>query len=126
MEYWSDEEYPNIRDEIACRYTRRLTLQGRELVAEQTEKLTEMISGLPEWSDGWASAFTEEHFGSVGSIGTNEAPDTIIETAEHSFLSFLILSPTRFLFGKLLPRFFLGIYYQKNHGRCPAMIANLS
>lgn len=79
MDHWSDEEYPKIRDEMACRYTRWLTLQGKELSEEQAARLAEMISGLPEWREGWASSLAEENFGFVRSVGTDETPDTIID-----------------------------------------------
>jgi hypothetical protein len=79
MEHWSDEEYPAIRDKTACLYTHWLTLQGRELPKEQAARLEKMISGLPEWSDSWASSFVVEHFGSVRGIGTDEEPGAIID-----------------------------------------------
>lgn len=79
MNHWLDEEYPNIRNELACCYTRWLTLQGAELVEDQVARLESMISGLSDWREGWASSLTEENFGSVRSVGTDEAPDKIID-----------------------------------------------
>lgn len=78
MDHWSDDEYPNIRNELACRYTRWLILQGRVLQVGQLTRLEGMISRLDAWSDGWASSLVEEHFGSVRSVGTDETPDQII------------------------------------------------
>jgi hypothetical protein len=79
MQHWSVEEYPFIRDETACRYTRWLTLQGKELPEKQASQLEQLLSRLPEWNDSWASSFVEDHLGSVRGIGTDEAPDTIID-----------------------------------------------
>lgn len=78
-EHWSDEEYPAIKNEIASQYTRWLVLQGRCLTENQTTRLGEMISGIPSWSDGWASSLVKEHYGYVRRIGTDEAPATIID-----------------------------------------------
>ncbi|MDV6316233.1 SIR2 family protein [Idiomarina loihiensis] len=75
----SDEEYPTLSKEIACRYSRWLTLQGKELSKSQTSRLDNMLSELPRWNDGLAGSFVEESVSSVRSIGTDEAPDTVIE-----------------------------------------------
>lgn len=79
MEHWSDEEYPNTRDEVACRYIRWLTLQGKALAGNQAIRLEDMISKVPEWNDGWASSLVAKNFGYVRSVGTDEAPDAIID-----------------------------------------------
>lgn len=79
MDHWPDEDYPKIKEEMACRYTRWLTLQGRALADYQTTRLDQMISGLSEWNDGWASNFVDEHYGSGGFVSTDETPDTIID-----------------------------------------------
>ncbi len=76
--HWSDGEYPVIRDEMACRYTRWLTLQGRSLAENQEARLNEMISGLPEWNEAWAATLTEKDLPTARAIGTDETPDTII------------------------------------------------
>ena len=78
-DHWTKEEYPKFKDEFACRYTRWLTLKGRDLSADQTKRLDGKISKLPEWSDAWALSFVTEHRGQFGWVGTDEAPDTIIE-----------------------------------------------
>lgn len=77
-DYWSDKEYPNIRDNTACRYVRWLTLQGRSLSEGQTARLNEMIAALPEWGDDWALCLTEERLGSLRRIDTDDSPDSII------------------------------------------------
>jgi hypothetical protein len=79
MEHWSVEEYSVIRDETAYRYTRWLTLQGKGLPQKQAARLEQLLSELPEWSDDRVSSLAEEHFGTVRGIGTNEAPNTIID-----------------------------------------------
>ena len=78
MDNWSDEKYPNIRNKRACSYTRWLTLQGRALLQDQVVRLDNMISGLPEWSDDWASNFVKHHFGYVRRVGIDETPGQII------------------------------------------------
>lgn len=79
MKHWSDEEYPNIRDGWASRYARWLTLNGSALAEEQATRLARMISGIPEWVDGWASSIVEAQFSNIRSIDTDEAPDLIID-----------------------------------------------
>lgn len=94
-EYWSDEEFPIIKNRVACRYIRWLVLHGKELVEDQAVQLKSMISALPNWEEGWALSLTEESFGSVGRGRTDETPDQIIDLpvteiaerakAEHKF-----------------------------------------
>jgi len=79
MEQWSVEDYPNFKDEIACRYTRYLTLQGIELIKKHGAQLDEKMTSLPEWRDGWASSHFKEHLSSIRRIGTDETPATIID-----------------------------------------------
>lgn len=76
---WSDEKYQIIKSELACRYTRWLTLNGRDLSDEQTTRLNDMISKLHEWSDSWAKSLVTEHFGHSGWVKTDEKPDSIID-----------------------------------------------
>lgn len=78
MEHWSDGEYPDRRNEIACRYIKWLTINGRLLSKGHATRLDTMVSGLSEWNDGWASGFITEHYGSSGWVGTDDKPDTII------------------------------------------------
>jgi len=79
MSHWSEEEYPDIKVTLACRYTRWLTLQGRDLSTDQTKQLNEKIYRLPEWNDGWASSIVTERYGRAGWVGIDETPDTIID-----------------------------------------------
>lgn len=78
--YWSDEKYPGIRDEFAARYARYLELQGCALNEGQSARLADIISGIDRWSDAWAtSMFTQLGAGAVNFIGTDEAPDALID-----------------------------------------------
>lgn len=76
---WSDKEYPKIRDEMACRYIRWLTLQGKELPEQRAAQLDAMLSALPEWKEEWASSLAQDTFGFIESFGTDETPDRIID-----------------------------------------------
>lgn len=76
--HWSDEEFPGLRDGFAARYARYLELQGCELTADRSERLAEMIRGIPEWSDGWATSAVIEHGSYAGWITTDETPDAIL------------------------------------------------
>ena len=79
MEHWSADEYRNINNELACRYTRWLTLQGLELSRQQTKRLDKKILAVPEWSDGWASSVVMEYGIHVGWGSTDEKPDAILD-----------------------------------------------
>lgn len=77
--YWSDEEYPGIRDEFAARYARYLELQGCALPEAQGARLAEVISGVARWSDGWATSTVTQRGSRVGWVGTDETPDVVID-----------------------------------------------
>ncbi|ESY75032.1 hypothetical protein X743_07235 [Mesorhizobium sp. LNHC252B00] len=77
--HWSDKEYPEIRDEIAARYARWLTLQGRQLSVRQNERLDEIILALPDWREGSASSIVAENGVHAGLVGTDESPDAVID-----------------------------------------------
>jgi hypothetical protein len=64
--FWSDEEYPNIRDEFAARYARYLELQGCALTEGQSSRLIKITSGIERWNDGWASSTVTERGSHVG------------------------------------------------------------
>lgn len=74
---WSDEDYPNIRDEFAARYGRYLELQGCILSDDHRTRLVNIIEGIPQWSDGWATSMATEHGTHVGWVGTDETPDAV-------------------------------------------------
>ncbi|WP_105101416.1 SIR2 family protein [Microbulbifer pacificus] len=79
LSHWSDEKFPEFRDECAARYARYLELQGCELKVDRSERLAEMISGIPEWSDGRANSTVIEWGSRGGWIGTDETPDTVLD-----------------------------------------------
>lgn len=75
--HWSDEKYPEIRDEFASRYARFLELQGCTLSLDNGRKLAEMTEAIPGWSDGWATSVVVRHGMRSGWVGTDEAPDAV-------------------------------------------------
>jgi hypothetical protein len=79
MDYWSADEYPTIKKELACRYTRWLTLQGLELSPQQTKRLDNKILTVPEWSDGWASSVVVEYGIHGGWVSTDEEPAALLD-----------------------------------------------
>lgn len=74
LSHWSDE----VRDGGAARYARYLELQGCELTADRSERLTGMIRGIPGWSDDWATSSVIEGGTHVGWVGTDEKPDAVL------------------------------------------------
>lgn len=77
--HWSGEHFQSLQDEFAARYARYLELQGCELTANRSERLAEMIRGIPEWSDGWAISTVVEPGSHTRWIGTDEKPDAILD-----------------------------------------------
>ena len=77
--YWSDKEYPGIRDEFAARYARYLELQGCALAEGQSARVAKMTSGIERWSDGWATSTVTQRGSRVGWVGTDEAPDAVMD-----------------------------------------------
>jgi hypothetical protein len=77
--YWSDEEFHRLRDGFIARYARYLELQGCELMADRSERLAEIISCIPGWSDGWATSTVTKQGLRVGWVGTDEAPDELMD-----------------------------------------------
>lgn len=79
LPHWSDEEYPEIRDEFAARYGRYLELQGCVLSADHMARLADIMERIPQWNDGWATSTVTERGSHVGWVGTDEAPDAILD-----------------------------------------------
>lgn len=79
LSHWSAEEFPGLRDQFAARYARYLELQGCELTADRSDRLVEMIRGIPGWSDGWATSMVFERGSHGGWIGTDERPDAVLD-----------------------------------------------
>lgn len=76
---WSEKEYRRLQAEFAARYARYLELQGCELAADRSARLAEMIRGLPEWSDGWATSMVVVRGSQAGWVGTDEKPDAVLD-----------------------------------------------
>ncbi len=79
LSYWSDEVYPEHRDEFAARYGRYLELQGCQLPVAHAVRLLEIIIGLPRWDDGWVISTVTERRSRFGYVGTDEAPDAVLD-----------------------------------------------
>ena len=79
MDHWSEEEYPAFRDQIAARYGRYLQLNGCDLPDTSATRLSEIIAGIPDWNDGWATSTVMMSGSQVGWVGTDEAPDAVID-----------------------------------------------
>lgn len=78
-EYWSDDKYPAIRDELAARYARYLELQGCPLSDDHRARLASITSGIPRWSDGWAISTVTKRGSHFGWVGTDETPDALLD-----------------------------------------------
>ncbi len=87
LSHCSDEEFPRLRDEFAARYARYIELQGCVLTADRGERLAEMIRGIPEWSDGWATSTVTERGSHGGWIGTDEKPDALMSLPVNEVVS---------------------------------------
>jgi hypothetical protein len=79
LSHWTDEEYPNLRDEFAARYGRCLELKGCLFSPDLSSRLAIIISRIPRWSDGWAASMVTEHGSYGGYISTDENPDVLLE-----------------------------------------------
>lgn len=87
LSHWSDEDFPGLRDGFAARYARYLELQGCELTADRSERLAEMIRGIPGWSDGWATSTVIEGGSYGGLVGTDEKPDAVLDLPVNEVVS---------------------------------------
>ncbi|MCA1493018.1 SIR2 family protein [Ensifer sp. NBAIM29] len=79
LAHWSNEEYPTLRDEFAARYGRYLELKGCVLSTPHATRLAEIIRSLPRWNDSWATSTVTERGSQVGWVGTDEAPDAVLD-----------------------------------------------
>ncbi|SDS25213.1 SIR2 family protein [Pseudomonas oryzae] len=87
LSHWPDEEFHWLRDKFAARYARYLELQGCELTADRSEKLAEMIRGIPGWSDGLAVAAVSKGGSQGGWVGTDETPDELMDLPVNEVIS---------------------------------------
>ena len=77
-DHWSDQEYSQYRDNYAASYARYLQMNGCEFSSSISRKLDKLISGIPDWSDGWASSLVDKNEIRVGYIGTNNSPEVLL------------------------------------------------
>ena len=85
-DHWSEEDYPKEKNLIAARYTRWLTLKGLELDTDQIERLDNIITGIPGWSDGWASSIVI-HFGfKMRPARYDITPDELLELSDEEII----------------------------------------
>jgi len=87
LSHWSGEEFPERRNQLAARYARYLELQGCELAADRSERLAEMIKGIPRWSDGWAVSTVIKRGSHSGWVGTDEKPDALLDLPVYEVIS---------------------------------------
>ncbi|KHS82415.1 SIR2 family protein [Pectobacterium carotovorum] len=76
--YWSDDEYPTIRNEMIVRYSRYLELKGCELSKLHSAMLAKIIPSISQWTDGWAISTVAKYGLHSGWVGTDETPDALI------------------------------------------------
>lgn len=79
LDHWTEIEYPEMRNMLACRYARWLELQNLVFSKDQKVRLNDMISRIPEWNDRFATNVVIKHCGSSGYISTDETPDQLID-----------------------------------------------
>lgn len=73
-----DEEKHSVQIGFAARYARYLELQNCKLTLDHSNRLSEMIRGIPEWSDGWATSIVIKHGSRGGWVGTDDKPDAVL------------------------------------------------
>lgn len=78
VQYWSDEEYPLIRNKFAAGYARYLELQKCSLSGAYKARLTSVIASIPRWNDGWATSTVTKYGSHFGWVGTDETPDAVL------------------------------------------------
>ncbi|HFF4635023.1 TPA: SIR2 family protein [Yersinia enterocolitica] len=79
LPYLSEEELLKEREVLAARYARYLELQGCELKAIYSERLTAMIQRIPDWHDGWATSVVVSWGTRSGWVGTDEKTDLVLD-----------------------------------------------
>jgi hypothetical protein len=87
LSHWSDEEFPALRNGFAARYARYLELQDCQLTADRSKRLAEMIGGIPDWNDDWATSTVIERGSHVSWVGTDEKPDAVMDLPVNEVVS---------------------------------------
>ncbi|MFB9160389.1 hypothetical protein ACFFT9_22385, partial [Chromobacterium violaceum] len=85
--YWSDEEFLRLRNRHAARYARYLELKDCALTVGRSERLAEMIRGIPDWAESWATSTVIERGTHVGWVGTDEKPDVVLDLPVNEIVS---------------------------------------
>lgn len=75
---WSDGDFAVHRDRIAARYARYLELQGCVLNKDHSAKITVIMNGIERSCDGLARSIVTEWGSQAGFVGTDDAPDSIM------------------------------------------------
>ena len=79
MNHWSEEEYPIIRDQIVAKYGYYLRSNNCDFPDGLATSLTDIIAGIPDWTDDLATAMVMEHGVHGGLIERDITPDEIID-----------------------------------------------
>ena len=89
--HWSADEYRQICNQRSALYGRYLELQGCALKRDHSERLSRVISNVPDWNDGWAASICIERRPRVGLGGgadewekqyafmKDETPDVLVD-----------------------------------------------
>lgn len=76
--HWSDGDFGAHRDQLAARYARYLELKGCALKEDCSARLAAIMHGTEGWNDAGARSIVTEWGSQSGFIGTDDAPDSII------------------------------------------------
>jgi hypothetical protein len=87
LTYESEDAFTVRRNNLAARYTRYLELKGCELTAGHSERLSEMIKGIPDWNDRRATSTVIEMGSCGGIVVTDEKPDAVLNLPVNAVLS---------------------------------------
>ncbi|MCE0505392.1 hypothetical protein LR948_08520 [Roseivivax sp. GX 12232] len=79
MDHQSEDDYPAFRDQIAASYGRYLQLNGCDLPDASATRLAEIIAGIQNWHDGWATSTVILSGVHTSWVGTDETPDAVLD-----------------------------------------------
>lgn len=113
-EFWSEDDFPNYKNETACRYLRWLELKGCEFEITSKQQIKDLISNISEWSDEWATGLVTMDGISTYRIATDNSPDELLSLPASEIVGYLNAIPPRFD-EKVEKRPFIGLV--KDHPR---------